>query len=72
MSLGEVVRTRLFVSQMNSYDDYARAHREVFDEFRPASAILQVSRLVDPRLLVEIEADAIAGASPVASIKLAE
>lgn len=72
LSLGEVVRTRLFVTNMSAYEDIARAHREVFDESRPASAILQVSRLADPRLLIEIEADAIRGAFPSASVRLVE
>lgn len=57
----DVVRTRLFVTHMAHWDDYARAHREVFEAIRPASSIVQVSKLVDPRLMIEMEVDAIKG-----------
>jgi enamine deaminase RidA (YjgF/YER057c/UK114 family) len=59
--VGDVVRTRLYVTQMARWDDYARAHREVFGNTRPASSIVQVQRLVDPRLLIEMEAEALRG-----------
>lgn len=62
-SLSDVVRTRLYVTNMTRWDDYARAHREFFEKIRPASSIVQVVRLVDPRLLIEIEVEAIRGAS---------
>ncbi len=64
-SLSDVVRTRLFVTDLSRWDDYALAHREFFAEIRPASSIVEVSRLVDPRMLVEIEVDAIRGATTV-------
>jgi enamine deaminase RidA (YjgF/YER057c/UK114 family) len=57
----DVVRTRLFVTNMAKWDDYARAHREAFETIRPASSIVQVSKLVDPRLLLEMEVDAVRG-----------
>jgi enamine deaminase RidA (YjgF/YER057c/UK114 family) len=60
-SMTDVVRTRLSVTNIGKWDDYARAHREAFEQTRPASSIVQVSRLVDPRLLVELEADAVLG-----------
>jgi enamine deaminase RidA (YjgF/YER057c/UK114 family) len=60
-SLKDVVRTRLYVTNLNRWEDYASAHRELFDKIRPASSIVQVARLTDPRLMVEIEADAIKG-----------
>jgi enamine deaminase RidA (YjgF/YER057c/UK114 family) len=60
-SLGDVVRTRLFVTNMSRWEDYARAHRETFENIRPASSIVQVVKLVDPRLMLEMEADAIRG-----------
>lgn len=60
--LGDVVRTRLFVTNLARWDDYARAHREAFEQVRPASSIVQVARLVDPRLLIEMEVDAVLGA----------
>jgi enamine deaminase RidA (YjgF/YER057c/UK114 family) len=59
--LADVVRTRLFVTQMARWEDYAKAHREAFEQIRPASSIVQVSKLVDPRLMIELEADAILG-----------
>lgn len=59
--LSDVVRTRMYVTNLNHWEDYARAHREAFEIIRPASSIVQVSRLTDPRLLVEMEADAILG-----------
>jgi enamine deaminase RidA (YjgF/YER057c/UK114 family) len=63
--LSDVTRTRLFVTNMTKWDEYARAHREVFDTIRPVSSIVEVSRLVDPRLMVEMEVEAILGASSV-------
>lgn len=59
----DVVRTRLFVTNISKWEDYARAHREFFETVRPASSMVQVSKLVDPRLVVELEVDAIRGAS---------
>ena len=60
--LKDVVRTRMYVTNLAKWDEYAQAHREVFGEIRPASAIVQVTRLVDPRLIVEIEVEAVRGA----------
>ncbi len=57
--LDDVVRTRLFVTDISKWDEYARAHREVFEEVRPASAIVEVKRLMDPRLLIEMEVEAV-------------
>lgn len=62
-SVGDVVRTRLFVTTIINWDDYARAHQEVFGTVRPASSIVQVAKLVDPRLVIEIELEAIRGFS---------
>ncbi len=56
-----VVRTRLFVTQIANWDAYAQAHREAFEAIRPASSIVQVARLVDARLLIEMEVDAMRG-----------
>lgn len=66
-SLADVVRTRLFVTNISRWEDYARAHREVFEAIRPASSMVQVVKLVDPRLVVEVEADAIRGVTEVDS-----
>ncbi|MEN9846831.1 MAG: hypothetical protein RIS36_1978 [Pseudomonadota bacterium] len=60
-SMQDVVRTRLFVTNINKWEDYARAHREFFETVRPASSMVQVVKLVDPRLVVELEVDAIRG-----------
>jgi enamine deaminase RidA (YjgF/YER057c/UK114 family) len=54
-----VVRTRIFVTDIAFFDDVARAHGEVFGTIRPASALVEVRRLVEPDYLVEIEADAV-------------
>lgn len=60
-SLSDVYRTRMYVTNMSKWDEYARAHREAFEEIRPASSIVQVQRLTDPRLLVEMEFEAVLG-----------
>jgi enamine deaminase RidA (YjgF/YER057c/UK114 family) len=54
-----VVRTRMFVVDVNDSEDVGRAHGETFGEIRPASTMIVVSGLLDPRWLVEIEADAL-------------
>lgn len=58
-SLSDVVRTRTYLVDIDTQDDFARAHREAFGEIRPASTLVEVSRLATPEMLVEIEADAI-------------
>jgi enamine deaminase RidA (YjgF/YER057c/UK114 family) len=58
MSLADVVRTRVFVTDVTRFDDVARAHRESFGAHPPCSTIVEVRRLVDPDMLIEIEADA--------------
>lgn len=57
--LGDVVRTRAFVTDIDKWQEVAKAHGESFGGIRPALTMVQVSRLLDPRMLVEIEADAI-------------
>lgn len=58
-SLSDVVRTRMFVTDIARFGEVARAHSEAFGEVRPAATLVAVSALADPELLVEIEADAV-------------
>lgn len=59
--LSDVVRTRIFVTDIERWDEVGRAHREAFADVMPATSMVEVTRLIDPRMLVEIEADAIIG-----------
>lgn len=56
-SLRDVVRTRLFVTDISRWQDYGRAHHEVFAEHHPATTMVEVRALIDPAMLIEIEAD---------------
>lgn len=57
--LTDVVRTRLFVTDIDQWEAVARAHREAFADTPPVTSMIEVKRLIDPRMLVEIEADAV-------------
>ncbi len=69
-AMSDVVRTRMSVTNIQEWKEYARAHSEAFDAIRPASSIVQVARLVDPRLLVEIEVDAVRGCHAAGKINI--
>ena len=55
----DVVRTRIFVTDISRWQEVGRVHGEVFADVRPATSMLEVSALIDPALLVEVEADAV-------------
>lgn len=57
-SLADVVRTRMFVTDIERWEEFGRAHGEFFDAVRPCTTMVEVSRLIDERMLIEIEAEA--------------
>ncbi len=59
--LDHVVRTRTFVTDISQWEAFARAHAEFFGNVRPASTLVEVRKLIDPDMLIEIEADAYVG-----------
>ena len=56
--LENIVRTRMFVTDISRWEEYGRAHGEFFREIMPATTMVEVSKLIDSRMLIEIEADA--------------
>jgi len=58
-SMKDVVRTRMFVTNIDHWQEIGRAHAEFFGNVRPAATLVQVARLLDPEMLVEIEVDAV-------------
>lgn len=61
-SVNDVVRTRIYMANIDHWQEVGRAHGEIFGNIRPATTMVEVKRLIDPDMLVEIEADAIISA----------
>ncbi len=58
-NLSDVVRTRMFVTDIGRWEEFGRAHQEFFGDHPPATSMIEVAGLIDPAMLIEIEADAV-------------
>ncbi len=63
-SLSDVIRTRIYVTDISQWEAVGRAHGEAFRGIRPVTTMVEVARLIDPAMLVEIEADALVAETP--------
>ncbi|RMD84380.1 MAG: RidA family protein [Candidatus Dadabacteria bacterium] len=68
--LKDVVRTRIYVTDIGELEGIARAHREVFQKIRPATTIVQVQKLIDVRMMVNIEVEAVVGVDEIEEKKI--
>ena len=60
-AMADVVRTRMFVTDISRWEEFGRAHGEVFATVKPAATMVEVSRLIDPAMLIEVEVEAVVG-----------
>lgn len=63
-TMGDVVRTRVYLTRIGDWERAGKAHGEYFGEIRPAATVVEVSRLIAPEMLVEVEADAVIAPAP--------
>ncbi len=62
--LSQIVRTRMYVTDISRWEDYGRAHHEAVGKYPPATTMVEVRALIDPLMMIEIEADAVSPDSP--------